>query len=97
MDGEYIRQANANIQADVLGRFVFMGPAFPSQLTLFFQLNDALPMDAALAQRIRSLDDVEMFAEKLTDVTREMSMLFQRPPLKNHVYILVQLPPPSES
>lgn len=55
------------------GGFVFMGPAFPSQLTLSCQLNDALHVDDALVERLKSLDDMEMFAKKLTDVTLEMS------------------------
>jgi len=101
--GENLLQASVNIQADSWllhrfeGGFVFMGPSFPSQLTLSRKLTEPEPVqpEDTLLQHITSRGDVATFAKKLT-VTQKMSMLFPGHALQDHVHILVQIPSTSE-
>jgi len=74
-----------------------MGPAFPPQLTLSYQLIRPEPVEPedTLTQRIRSRGDVATFAKRLT-ATQKVSTLFPQHPLEDHVHILVQLPSSSE-
>jgi hypothetical protein len=64
-----------------------------SQLTLSHQLNESelVDPDDTLAERIKSrdLNNLTMFATKLSS-GNDLLTLFPRPPLKNHLYILVR-------